>query len=227
MYYRVVVVFLILLFSCKPKENFINQPITQIDDAHNVIHEVSETPIADTTFVNLKNFSNTIKYDIRYATDNNFLKQKVYECSDCFLRYKTVKLLIKANEEFNKLGYSLKLFDCYRPVSVQEKMWRIMPNPDYVANPKNGSMHNRGCAVDITLVDSVGNEINMGTEFDFFGIEASHSYKNFSQEIISNRNLLKTIMEKHQFEALNSEWWHYSVIGEKKQKNSNFKWKCD
>ena len=154
----------------------------------------SQTIVNDTTFVNLKNYSNDFVYDMKYATSDNFLKAKVYDCAECFLRFKTVKALIEANDSFIKLGYKIKLFDCYRPLDIQKKMWKIVPNPSYVADPSKGSIHNRGGAVDITLVDVNGKELEMGTPFDFFGIEASHNYPNLSKEIKDNRELLKKVM---------------------------------
>ena len=183
--------------------------------------------VTDTTFVNLKKYSTDFVFDMKYATDNNFLKTKVYECDECYLRLKTVKALIKANERFLKKGYKIKLFDCYRPLDVQEKMWAIVSDPIYVANPKRGSIHNRGGAVDITLVDIDGKELEMGTKFDYFGPESSHLFKNLSSEIIKNRKMLKKIMTKHGFESFDSEWWHYNLKDAKKDKLSNFNWECD
>lgn len=127
------------------------------------------TSVADSTFVNLKDYSNNFIYDMKYATEDNFLKAKVYDCEACYLRLKTVKALIFANTDFQKLGYTIKIFDCYRPLSIQKRMWEIVPNPSYVANPAKGSIHNRGGAVDLTLVDLEGNEVEFGTPFDFFG----------------------------------------------------------
>jgi len=182
--------------------------------------------INDTTFVNLKDYSQDFVYDMKYATEDNFLKSKVYDCAVCYLRYKTVKALIQANQRFMRKGYKIKLFDCYRPLDIQKRMWKIVPNPEYVANPSKGSIHNRGGAVDLTLVDLKGNEVNMGTTFDFFGIEASHGYLNFSHEIKSNRNLLRRIMAKENFKSFDSEWWHYNLKSALIDPVSNFKWDC-
>lgn len=183
--------------------------------------------IADTTFVNLKDYSKDFVYDMKYATDDNFLKAKVYDCAECFLRLKTVEALISANKDFMKKGYKIKLFDCYRPLSIQKKMWEIVSNPEYVADPKKGSIHNRGGAVDISIVDVNGKEINMGTPFDFFGIQASHNYTKLSKEVLSNRKYLKNIMVKNGFNSFDSEWWHYNLKTGLQDKVSNQKWKCD
>jgi D-alanyl-D-alanine dipeptidase len=150
----------------------------------------------------------------------------VNDCAECYLRYKTVKALIEANHKFMKKGFRIKLFDCYRPLDIQKKMWKIVPNPKYVASPSKGSIHNRGGAVDITLVDLNGKELDMGTTFDFFGEEASHNYLNFSKEIKSNRKFLKKIMEKECFKSFDSEWWHYNLKSALNDKVSNVKWNC-
>ncbi|KAF2508829.1 M15 family metallopeptidase [Flavobacterium foetidum] len=182
--------------------------------------------VSDTSFVNLRDYSTDFIYDMKYATEDNFLKAKVYDCAECMLRLKTVKALIAANKEFLKKGYRIKLYDCYRPLDIQKKMWEIVSNPNYVADPKKGSIHNRGGAVDISLVDASGKEVDMGTSFDFFGIEAGHNFKKFSKEILSNRAYLKTIMIKNGFNSFDSEWWHYNLKAGLKDKVSNEKWTC-
>ena len=187
----------------------------------------NEEIVNDTTFVNLKDYSKDFVYDMKYATSDNFLKAKVYDCAECFLRLKTVKAMIKANTEFMKMGYKIKIFDCYRPLDIQKRMWEIVPNPEYVANPSKGSIHNRGGAVDITLVDANEVELDMGTAFDFFGIEAGHNYQNLPKEIKSNRELLKNTMIQNGFNSLDSEWWHYNLKSALNDKVSNAKWKCD
>jgi D-alanyl-D-alanine dipeptidase len=183
--------------------------------------------IADTTFVNLKDYSSDFIYDMKYATEDNFLKAKVYDCAECYLRLKTVKALVEANKNFMKKGYKIKLFDCYRPLFIQKRMWEIVSNPKYVADPKKGSIHNRGGAVDITLVDRNGKELDMGTSFDFFGKEASHNYTNLSDTVKANRKLLKKIMIKHKFNSFDSEWWHYNLKAGLNDKVSNTKWNCN
>ena len=183
--------------------------------------------INDTTFVKLTDFSTAFVLDMKYATEANFLKIKVYDCAACYLRLKTIKSLIEANTEFQSLGYSIKIFDCYRPLDIQKKMWQIVPNADYVADPKKGSIHNRGGAVDITLVDTKGKELDMGTSFDFFGPEAAHNYQGFSRKINKNRSLLKEIMLKHHFKSFDSEWWHYNLVDSNKDQLANFKWNCN
>ncbi len=187
----------------------------------------SNTTINDTTFVNLKDYSNDFVYDMKYATEDNFLKAKVYDCAECFLRLKAVKALINANEAFMKKGFKIKLYDCYRPLDIQKRMWTIVSNPKYVADPKKGSIHNRGGAVDISLVNADGKELDMGTSFDFFGPEAAHDYENLSDEVKSNSKLLRKIMHRNDFKIFESEWWHYNLKNSARDQLSNEKWKCD
>jgi D-alanyl-D-alanine dipeptidase len=106
-------------------------------------------------------------------------------------------------------------------------MWKIVPNPTYVANPKKGSIHNKGGAVDITLVDSLGVELAMGTGFDFFGPEAGHNYTNLATEILANRQLLKSVMLQNNFKSFDSEWWHYNLNNSSADEVSNLKWRCE
>jgi len=187
----------------------------------------SDVVLADTTFVNLKDYSKDFIYDMKYATEDNFLKAKVYDCAECFLRLKTVQALLNANRDFMEKGYKIKIYDCYRPLFIQEKMWKIVSNPEYVADPKKGSIHNRGGAVDISIVDAKGKEVDMGTPFDFFGIQASHNYTKLSKKVLSNRKFLKKVMVKNGFNFFESEWWHYNLKVGLKDKVSNQKWNCE
>jgi D-alanyl-D-alanine dipeptidase len=226
-----VLLVLSILVSCKTKyydkSIVVASTTMQNSEGKKSLLENTKIEVLDTSFVNLKEYSTDFVYDMKYATEANFLKSKVYDCAECYLRLKTVKALIKANSKFMKLGYKIKLYDCYRPLDVQKKMWSIVSNPSYVANPSKGSIHNRGGAVDITLVDGNGKELNMGTAFDFFGPEASHDYKNFPEEILQNRALFKKIMISSKFQSFDSEWWHYNLKNAKLDPISNFKWKCN
>ena len=178
-------------------------------------------------FVRLKDLSPDFVYELKYATPDNFLKQAVYDCGECYLRKSTAEALVKANEAFKQLGYRITLFDCYRPLSVQKKMLKILPGTHYVANPAKGSKHNRGAAVDLTLVDAQGKELNMGTPFDFFGKEAHHTYTEHSKEVLENRKLLKETLDKYNFKSIYSEWWHYEYRPEMQSKEENFQWQCN
>ena len=177
-------------------------------------------------FVLLRSLSNDFVFDMKYATSDNFLKQAVYDCGECYLRKSTAKALVKANEEFKSLGYRIKLFDCYRPLSVQKKMWKILPGTHYVANPAKGSKHNRGAAVDLTLVDAQGKELYMGTPFDFFGKKAHHTCTTLPKKVLENRKLLKDVLNKYNFKSIFSEWWHYEYRPEMQSKVEDFQWQC-
>ncbi len=213
-----VIAFILLLTSCK--SSYLDSK-----KAPNLLDISKETD--ENAFVNLKNYSNDFVLDMKYATADNFLKEKVYPCAECFLRVKTIKSLLEANKLFMEKGYKIKLYDCYRPKAIQQKMWKIVPDANYVANPKTGSIHNRGGAVDISLVDSLGVELNMGTKFDFFGPEAGHNCTNFPEEILNNRKFIKEIMLQSNFQSFDSEWWHYNLNDSKKDKVENLKWRCN
>ncbi|MBK9014151.1 MAG: M15 family metallopeptidase [Saprospiraceae bacterium] len=152
----------------------------------------------------------TILLDLRYATDNNFVKEKMYECPRCFFRPAVAKALLKAHKTLQKKGYGLKMYDCYRPRPIQWKLWKKVPDPRYVADPRKGSMHNRGMAADLTIVDKKGKELDMGTDFDFFGKEAYHAYTAHPQQVLDNRKLLLNTMAAVGMKFTTTEWWHYS-----------------
>lgn len=162
-------------------------------------------------WTNLKTALPDGQFDIRYATTNNFMKKKVYDCAGCYLRKEVADALLRAAEEFRKLGFGIKFFDCYRPKPFQQRLWDVVPDQRYVAPPARGSMHSRGSAIDLTLYDlKTGKELNMGTEFDFFGKEAYPSYKNHSPEILNNRKIMQTVLTKQGFGVSTTEWWHFS-----------------
>ncbi|RXG23613.1 M15 family metallopeptidase [Leeuwenhoekiella aequorea] len=150
-------------------------------------------------------------YDIRYATSNNFLKEAFYDCAACYLRPEVANALKEANHYFCEMGYKIVLFDCYRPVSAQKKMWKVFPNPQYVANPyKSGSVHNRGAAVDISLAKLDGIPVDMGTDHDFFGREAHIDNTSLPKQVLQNRKILQDGMRKFGFETIRTEWWHFN-----------------
>lgn len=183
--------------------------------------------IADTTFVDVSGLETSFILDLKYATKDNFLNESVYDCGKCFLRYKTALALIAAQKELLSMGYRIRLFDCYRPHDVQKKMYKLVPNPKFVAHPDKGSVHNRGGAVDLTLETLEGIVLDMGSAFDHFGPESSTHYTHLSNEVLQNRKLLLEVMKKHGFDPINSEWWHFNFRQNSKDSVSNFKWNCD
>ena len=150
-----------------------------------------------------------LEVDIKYATENNFTNKKVYSVAKLFLIEPTANALKAASDEFNTLGYKIKVWDGYRPLSAQYIFWKLVPDERYVADPKKGSRHNRGCAIDLTLIDKNGKELDMGTDFDDFTEKAHRSYKDLPQEVLRNRKLLQDIMEKNHFIGWENEWWHF------------------
>ena len=215
-----------LLFCFTSSLTLVSCKSTYLDSKKSKVLLDITKEVDSNAYVNLKNYSNDFVFDMKYATNDNFLKEKVYPCAECFLRVKTVKSLLEANKTFLQQGFRIKLYDCYRPKAIQKKMFQLVPNANFVANPKKGSIHNRGGAVDISLVDSLGVEVNMGTKFDFFGEEASHNYQNLSDEILANRKFLKEIMLQNNFKIFESEWWHYNLNGSNNDEVSNRKWRC-
>ena len=152
--------------------------------------------------------------DLKYASKENFTNEIIYDCARCFLRPAAALRLEKVGQRVRQeKGWRVKLFDCYRPRPAQYKLWSLKPDATYVANPDKGSMHNRGVALDLSLVDQSGTDIDMGTAFDHFGRESRHTYTEFPQEILENRKYLKRVMEETGFNSIKSEWWHYSING--------------
>jgi D-alanyl-D-alanine dipeptidase len=163
--------------------------------------------------IEIKTLVPGIIYDLRYATLNNFMKRLMYPADTRFtyLRLPAARALQQVQEELGRKGYGLKIFDAYRPYSVTVKFWELVKDEDYVAHPKNGSGHNRGIAVDLTLIyKKTGAELKMGTGFDSFSDSAHHSFTRLSADILANRQLLRSTMEKHGFKTYEKEWWHYS-----------------
>ncbi len=160
--------------------------------------------------VNVSDLDPTIVVELRYATENNFTQQKLYPFELCLLRKSTAEKLAAVQAEVREDGYRLKIWDAYRPMGVQEKLWEVVSDPIYVANPALGSNHNRGAAVDITLVDEDGEELIMPTGFDDFSEQASRNYPNIPEEAEKNMNYLTEVMIRNGFTPIQSEWWHYN-----------------
>lgn len=165
-------------------------------------------------FVEIKAFDPRIQLDIRYATVHNFLGFAVYSKAACYLHREVAEALKCVQDELELLELFIKIYDGYRPLPVQQLMWDMIQDETYVSNPaKNKSVHTRGTAVDLTLVDSEGNELEMPSAFDEF-TERSHSFSlNATKEALLNRALLKSIMEKKGFSQCLSEWWHFDFNG--------------
>lgn len=149
--------------------------------------------------------------DLKYATTENFTGQVIYDDSDAYLRYGTVKKLMQVQEALKAKGYKLVLWDGYRPVAAQYKLWDICPDSRYVANPNKGfSKHSRGNTVDITIVTLEGQVVEMPTGFDDFTKKADREYSDVSMKAAQNSQMLEDIMIEAGFSGYSGEWWHYS-----------------
>lgn len=164
--------------------------------------------------VEIKKAIPNIKLDIRYATKNNFMKQVMYKQARAFARKPVVESLKKIQRELNKKGYGLKIFDGYRPYAITVEFYKKASDKNFVANPAKGSKHNRGCAVDLTLIDlKTGKEVAMATPYDSFSAAAAANYEPVSAEVKKNRDLLMATMKKYQLNVLDNEWWHFDFSG--------------
>jgi zinc D-Ala-D-Ala dipeptidase len=155
-----------------------------------------------------------IVLDLRYGTTNNFMQRIMYDENPdyTFMRLPAAKALAQVQKELNKMGYGLKIFDAYRPYAITKKFWELVHDERYVANPAQGSGHNRGIAVDLTIIDlKTKQEIKMPTGFDNFTDSAHHDFVNLPDEVLKNRKMLKETMEKYGFKEFATEWWHYSL----------------
>jgi D-alanyl-D-alanine dipeptidase len=150
--------------------------------------------------------------DLRYATPDNFLHRAVYPATArCLLLPETLDRLVAVADSLRPQGLRLRVYDCYRPRSVQWEMWKLYPKPGYVADPRQGSHHNRGAAVDLTLADAEGKSLEMPTAFDAFERAAHHGYAGGSARSRENRERLRTAMEAAGFQENRMEWWHYQL----------------
>jgi len=165
-------------------------------------------------FVELIRLDATLVIDLPYATENNFCKTKLYPVERCFLRREVAEALVRAHQSLAEKGLGLKVWDGYRPHSVQYKMWEVSPLPGYVGHPRRGSKHNRGAAVDVTLIKlATGEELEMPTPYDEFSPRAHTGYFKISPEVAENRKLLQTAMRTQGFSTIQSEWWHFDYRG--------------
>lgn len=148
--------------------------------------------------------------EIPYATEKNFTRRVLYPLNLCLLRESVAERLSRVQEDLSASGRKLKVLDCYRPLSIQKKLWGLVPDERYVANPyRSPSRHNRGAAVDVTLADEKGQELPMPTGYDDFSEKAHRDYWQAPPETLQNRSSLEESMQKHGFIGLPTEWWHF------------------
>jgi zinc D-Ala-D-Ala dipeptidase len=209
--YAIAALWICLILIANPR---INAATSDLTPSHSNSPQWTELP---------KSLS--IDLDFTYATTNNFVKTQLYPCPRCFLHPEVAKAVQRVSQQLQQQGYGgLRLFDCYRPQPIQQKMWAIKPDERYVANPTRGSDHNRGIAVDLTILDRSGKPLDMGTSFDEFSPKSHHTYLELSPQVLKNRSFLKKTMSAAGFHHINTEWWHYAWNG---QKPSVGKWIWD
>ena len=150
--------------------------------------------------------------DLKYATDDNFMRQRVYPPNArCLLIDPSARRLVKAADLLRRQGFRLRLYDCYRPKHVQYALWKVFPKPGYVADPKKGSNHSRGGAVDVSLVTLTGDDVEMPTPYDSFTPSAHHASTAASPTALRHRDILRKAMEDAGFRRNPKEWWHFDL----------------
>lgn len=159
--------------------------------------------------VDVQKLNPNIRLDIRYATKDNFVKEVLYPEARCLLRKEVAEKLVRVQVKLEKKGLGLKIFDGYRPLAVQKKLWAKYPVEGFVANPAKGSNHNRGAAVDLTLIDKDGRELPMPSAYDEFSERAHRDYAGGTEEERRNRATLREAMESEGFTGITKEWWHF------------------
>lgn len=216
-----ILAFCLLLCACKKEETTMetttapNAPVQALPTE--TLPPETETPPetavpepAPEDFVRVLDYIPDMYQELKYAADRNFTGQVIYDFSDAYLRYGTVKKLAAVCNDLAELGLSLKIWDGFRPVSAQFKLWEVCPDPTFVANPEKGfSSHSRGNTVDVTLVDRDGNELEMPSEFDDFSAKANRDFSDCTETAAAHAQLLEVLMEKHGFYGYFDEWWHF------------------
>ena len=216
-----ILAFCLLLCACKKEETTMetttapNAPVQALPTETLPLETETqlETAVpepAPEDFVRVLDYIPDMYQELKYAADRNFTGQVIYDFSDAYLRYGTVKKLAAVCNDLAELGLSLKIWDGFRPVSAQFKLWEVCPDPTFVANPEKGfSSHSRGNTVDVTLVDRDGNELEMPSEFDDFSAKANRDFSDCTETAAAHAQLLEVLMEKHGFYGYFDEWWHF------------------
>jgi D-alanyl-D-alanine dipeptidase len=157
-----------------------------------------------------------VEISIEYATSNNFTGKAVYQRAACYLHPEAENLLISAVKSARGLSLKLKIFDAFRPSEAQKVLWNHTPDPNFLAHPDSGSPHSRGAAIDLTLIDLTGKELDMGTAFDAFTTRSHHGNMDVSEQAQYNRALLMGIMTTAGWDYYRNEWWHYQLFNAKR-----------
>jgi zinc D-Ala-D-Ala dipeptidase len=206
------IVFLLTVCNASAQDTILNKyGLWVISDMVQLQKTVSKNP--QKQMIDLQKKIPGIVLELRYAGTHNFMRQQLYpDITSTYLRKPAADSLAIIQKKLNESGLGLKIFDAYRPYAVTEKMWEPVQDDRYAADPKKGSGHNRGVAVDLTIINlKTKEELDMGTGFDNFSDTAHHAFTGLPEEVLQNRQLLKNIMEQYGFKALDTEWWHYSL----------------
>jgi len=184
-------------------------------DTTAVVMQETETTTAEepdvNDYVKVCDYIPDIVVDLKYATEDNFTGQVIYDFHEAYLRYGTVLKLMKVQEQLKEQGYGLKIWDAYRPFYAQERLWEVYPNPAYVSDPAKGKRgHNLGNTIDITLVYLDGTEVPMPTGFDDFSTRADRDYSEIEEDLAANAMLLQETMYANGFTGYKGEWWDFT-----------------
>ena len=171
---------------------------------------MTDAPMLRATYVEIDAKAYNVDIYLAYATTDNFTGRPVYANAHCFLHADAAEHLAHAIELAGRLGYRMLIYDALRPSEAQWALWNHTPDPDFLADPRRGSPHSRGVAVDLTLIDDAGVPLDMGTTFDAF-TPLSHHGANVSRDTQSNRHLLLGIMSTAGWDFYSKEWWHYQL----------------
>ncbi len=223
----IVMLFLFTCFSVNVQGQKVNKYGLQVIESR---QDLQKTIVTDSNMamLDVKKLIPNIQLDLKYSGTGNFMKQRLYPAglTTTFLRRPAALALQKVQVALNKKGLSLKIWDAYRPYSVTEKMWEPVKDDRYAADPKFGSGHNRGIAVDLTIAElATGKELDMGTGFDHFSDTAHSNYKDLPATVLQNRLLLRSLMEANGFKILDTEWWHFYLPDPKKYALLNISFK--
>lgn len=187
-------------------------PVPEPDEPTNLEPEAPPAPEPEADdFVLVTDYLPQVGVDLRYAGSDNFTGQTIYDFTDAYLRCGTVRKLSEAQAALEEAGYSLLIWDAFRPVEAQFRLWEVCPDPVYVANPETGySSHSRGNTVDVTIVDLDGREVTMPSGFDDFSALADRDYSDVPPDAAANAQLLENVMTDCGFRPYSGEWWHFT-----------------
>lgn len=199
-----------LFLACSENKNpYDLDIISDVDEYQKIIQHDSNKRL-----IEINNYLPGVLLDIRYATTNNFTGEVIYNEPRAFVRLPVLKGLKKVQQDLYQRGLGLKIYDAYRPYAATLKFYEVYPDTMFVAAPWHGSRHNRGCAVDVSLIElSTGKELDMPSEFDDFSEKAHPSFQKAADTMLQNRDLLIHTMEKYGFTVYPYEWWHYDYQG--------------